>query len=49
MDFLEKPIDDNQLFNAVATALALDTARRKEAATGAEMRDLDAADTRGRD
>ncbi|GBG01674.1 transcriptional regulatory protein FixJ [Azospira sp. I13] len=39
VDFLEKPIDDNQLFNAVSTALAQDAARRKEEATGAEMRD----------
>lgn len=39
VDFLEKPIDDAQLFAAVATALAQDAAQRRDAAAGAEMRE----------
>ena len=39
IDFLEKPIDDAQLFAAVTNALAQDAAQRRDAAAGAEMRD----------
>lgn len=38
VDFLEKPIDDAQLFAAVASALAQDRSRRQEEAAGAEIR-----------
>ncbi|MDE2584206.1 MAG: response regulator transcription factor [Betaproteobacteria bacterium] len=39
VDFLEKPIDDAQLFAAVTNALAQDATQRRDAAAGAEMRD----------